>query len=156
MNYAFSFLKNKKVDDITKIIDEFFREELRKFIFPEIIDIINKHKRQSRNTIILSNAVDIIVSRVADYLGIKDYICTRPESVDGKFTGRIWGETVYGPNKVRFAKKFLEDYRFNFNNCYAYADYISDLDLLSVVKNSIVVDPDKILLREARKRGWPI
>ncbi len=156
MNFAFSFLKGKKVEDVEKIVEMFFSEKLREFIFPEIIDIIEEHKAQGRELLIVSNAVDAIVNKVAKFLGIKNYICTQLEKTNGIFTGKILEDIVYGKNKVIFVKEFVKKNNLSLNNSYAYTDHISDLDLLIMVSNPNAVSPDRFLFSEAKKRNWPI
>ena len=156
MNFAFSFLDGKKVDDTDKITADFFNEKLKKFIFPEIVDIIREHRANGRKLLIVSNSADIIVKKVAAFLGIENYVCTQLEAINGKFTGKILGDIVYGKNKVKFAKEFIKKNNLSFNNSYSYADHISDLNLLLEISKPYAVNPDRGLLKEAKKRNWPI
>jgi len=156
MDYAYSFLKGKKTEDIEKIVEIFFNEKLQQFIFSEIIDIINKHKSQGRELVIISNSVDVIVSRVAKFLGIKNYISTQLENTDRIFTGKILGDIIYGKNKITVVKEFIKNNNLNLNNSYAYTDHISDLNLLLMVKNPNAVNPDRFLFTKAKKNNWPI
>ncbi len=156
MDFAFYFLKGKKIENIEKIVENFFSERLQKFIFLEIIDIIKEHKARGREFLIISNTVDILTKKVADFLGVKNYISTRLETINGKFTGKILGDIVYGKNKVNFANKFIQKNNLDLRNSYAYADHISDLDLLSIVSNPYAVNPDRFLSIEAKNRNWPI
>jgi len=156
MDFAFSFLKGKKVEDVEKIVEIFFTEKLREFIFPEITDIIKEHKARGMELLIISNAIDVIVGRVAEFLGIKNYICTQLEKTNGIFTGKILGNIVYGKNKVILAKEFILKNNLNLSNSYTYTDHISDLDLLLMVSNPNAVNPDRFLLSEAKKRNWPV
>jgi len=156
MDYSFSFLKDKRIEEVDEIVDIFFKNVLCKFIFSEIVDIINKHKEKERELIIISNGADILVKRVADFLDIKNYIGTRLEIINGKFTGKILGDIVYGKNKVKVAEEFIKKNNFNLDNSYAYTDHISDLDLLLMVSNPFAVNPDNFLVAEAKKRNWPV
>jgi len=156
MNYAFSFLKGKNVDFINNIVEDFFNKELKNFIFPEIIDIINKHKIENRELLLISNAIDLIANKVADFLDIEHRISTKLETSGDNFTGRILGSIVYGKNKTNFMKDFIKRKSLNLNNSYAYADHISDLYLLLEVANPCAVNPDRPLLCEAQKRNWPV
>jgi putative phosphoserine phosphatase/1-acylglycerol-3-phosphate O-acyltransferase len=106
MQYAFGFLEGREVGEIDNIIDNFFEENLKKCIFLEIIDIINEHKQKNRKIFIVSNSVIFIVKKVAQFLGINNYIGTQLEIIDGKYTGKILGEIVYGKNKINFIKDF--------------------------------------------------
>jgi HAD superfamily hydrolase (TIGR01490 family) len=156
MNFAFSFLKDEKIEDIEKTVEDFFSDRLQEFIFPEIIDIIKEHKAQGRELLIVSNAADILVKKIADFLEIKNYISTQLEKTNDKFTGKILGDIVYGKNKVNFVKEFIKKNSLNLEGSYAYTDHISDLDLLLMVSKPYAVNPDRLLFNEANKRNWPI
>ncbi len=156
MNFAFSHFDGRKIDEVSGIVDKFFSGKLSEFIFPEIIDIINEHKVQGRELVIISNSAEIIVGKVSNFLGIKNYIGTQLETVGGKFTGKIEGEIVYGKNKLVVATEFVQKNNLNLNNSWSYADNISDLDLLMSVSKPYAVNPDRFLLSEAQKRNWPI
>jgi len=156
MDFSFSFLKGKKIEEVDEIVEVFLKEVLHKFIFSEIIDIINEHKAKDREVIIVSNGADILVKKVADFLDIKNYISTRLEITNGKFTGKILGDIVYGKNKVKVTNEFIKKNNLDLYNSYAYADHISDLDLLLMVSNPFAVNPDNLLFAEAKKRNWPI
>jgi len=156
MNYSFSFLRAKKVSEIDFLINDFFDEVLKKFIFSEMVGIINEHKSKNRELLIISNAADIIVKKVAEFLNIENYIGTKLEVVDKEFTGKIVGNIVYGKNKPDLVKNFAEKNNLDFKNSWAYTDHISDLGLLLLVPSPCVVNPDKILLKEAKKRNWPV
>ncbi len=156
MNFSFSFLKNKNTKDVEEIIKKFFLENLHKFIFPEIIDIINKHRARGRELLIISNAADILVKEIAEFLDIRHYIGTKLEKVSGVFTGKISGDIVYGKNKVIFAEDFIKKNGLDPKNNWSYTDHISDLNLLLLTSNPCAVNPDRLLKKEAQKRNWPI
>jgi HAD superfamily hydrolase (TIGR01490 family) len=156
MEYAASAFKDRTIREVKKIIDEFFEEQLKKFIFKEMTDIIKEHKNNSREIVIVSNAIDIIVKKVADYLGIKNFISTKLEIINGKFTGKIFGGLVYGKNKVKYLESFIKSNSLFFNSKWGYGDHFSDLELLLSVDVPIVVNPDSRLLHEAKKKNWRI
>jgi len=156
VDFAYSFLKGKKQAEIDELVHKFFIDKLREFIFSEIIDIINEHKARGREFVIISAAVSPIVREAANFLGIKNIICTELGIERGIFTGKILGKIIYGKNKKFVAEKFINENNFSFGNSYAYADHISDLNLLLAVSKPCVVNPDRFLHVEAKKRNWPI
>jgi len=156
MEYAFSFLKGRKVNEAEEIIDDFFERVLKNFIFQEMVDIINSHRKEKRELIIISNVIEILAKKIAEFLDINNYIATKLEVMDGKFTGRIVGDIVYGENKVNCIKKFIKENNLNLIKSWAYADHISDLGILNIVNNPLVVNPNRKMREEARKRKWPI
>lgn len=156
MEYSSSFLKGKNVEEIEKLTGNFFNEVLKNFIFHEIIDIIDKHRIENRELLIVSNTLDIIVKSVSHFLNIENYIGTRAEIINNKFTGNISGDIVYGKNKLKFIENFLREKGLGIEDSWAYTDHISDLPMLMLVKNPFTVNPDKKLYIEAKKRNWKI
>lgn len=156
MEYAFSSLKEVNIDKAKKIVSNFFNENLNKFIFKEMVAIIEEHRNKNRELIIVSNAIDIIVKKIAEYLNIKNYIGTKLEIKKNKFTGKILGDIVYGKNKKYLVQNFIIKNNLIIKNSWAYADHISDLDLLLFVDYPFIVNPDNLLCEEAKKRNWDI
>lgn len=52
--------------------------------------------------------------------------------------------------------EYAADHRVALQDCYFYSDSISDLPLLAAVGYPRVVNPDLLLRREARRRGWEV
>jgi HAD superfamily hydrolase (TIGR01490 family) len=156
MNYSFSFSKGEPEEKLENLINEFFDKDIKNNIFSEIINIIKKHKAEGRELLIISSAIDAIVGRVAKFLEINNYIGTKLETIDGKFTGKILGDIVYGKNKIDFAKDFISENNLDFKNSWVYTDHHSDLDLMALSSNPHAVNPEKTLKKEAEKRNWPV
>lgn len=156
MEYAFSFLEGKDVSEIEAVIGKFFETHLKKFIFREMADIINKHKKEERRLVIISNAIDVIVEKIAEFLGVHNHIGTELAIVEGKFTGKIEGDIVYGDNKKTHLVKFIEENNLSLTHSWAYADHISDVVILELVGNPFVINPGRKMRKEAQKRKWPI
>ncbi|MCX6731614.1 MAG: HAD-IB family hydrolase [Candidatus Parcubacteria bacterium] len=156
MEYAFGFLKDKDENYLKNIIDDFFESELKKHFYKEALDLIDKHKRNGQEIILISNAIEPIIMRIAQYLGIKDYIATKLEIQNGKFTGKLFGEIVYGKNKIDKIREFIKKNNFSLKNSWSYGDHITDLPVLKIASHPIAVNPDKILFKEASKKHWPV
>ena len=91
-----------------------------------------------------------------EVLGISSVICTRPEVVDGRFTGRIVEPICHGRGKLYWAQQFCAQEGIDLAKSYFYTDSIRDLPTLEAVGHPRPVNPDRPLLREARQRGWPV
>lgn len=156
MDYAFSALRGMSVEETEKIINNFFETTLKKFIFKEAVDIIKEHKAENREIVIVSNAADLIVKKIAHFLGVQHYIATILQTDDGKFTGKIEGKIVYGENKADEIKKFIAEHNFNLEGSHSYSDHISDLPVLEIAEVPVAVNPDKFLEKVAREKNWQI
>lgn len=156
MEYAFGFLKNRETEEVDKIAGEFFDEVLKHNILKEAINLIKKYKIEKKELIIVSNVIDIIVKKVAEFLDIKNFIGTHLEIIDNKFTGKILGDIVYGKNKITYFNNFIKKNNLSFNKIWSYGDHITDLDILKIASNPIAVNPDNFLKKEATKNHWQI
>lgn len=88
-------------------------------------------------------------------IAVRIWVCaTRLEEVDGRWTGRILGEAMFGEAKARAVKRLAEEMRLDLERCYAYGDNLNDLGLLATVGRPAAVNPSRRLASIARKRGW--
>lgn len=83
-------------------------------------------------------------------------LATRLEEKDGKWTGRVLGEAMFGEAKARAAKRLAEELQLDLPGCYAYGDSLNDRWLMEVVGRPAAVNPSRDLANIARKHGWPI
>ena len=81
---------------------------------------------------------------------------TRLEEKEGRWTGRIVGEAMFGHEKARTAKRMAAEMQLDLRNCYAYGDSINDRWLLETVGRPVAVNPSKGLERIAREHVWPV
>jgi HAD superfamily hydrolase (TIGR01490 family) len=81
---------------------------------------------------------------------------TRLEERDGKWTGRVLGEAMFGEAKACAAKRLAEEMRLDLTRCYAYGDSLHDRWLLEAVGKPAAVNPSNDLGEIARMRGWAL
>ena len=79
---------------------------------------------------------------------------TISEIENGRYTGRLLSGVLHGKNKSKAVIKLSDSMGINLDHAYAYSDSLNDLPLLSAVGTPIVVNPNKELLRIARKNDW--
>ena len=151
---AMMFLKGWDVKPFRKIVDDFFCTELQQSFFPEALEEIKKHRMSGRRILLLSNAIDPLVSRIADYLKIDEFICTKLEIKDSQYTGKIIGPIVYGEAKAKLTENYLHLRKMQPQKVWGYADHESDVDFLKIVDVPFVVNPTNKLAEIAAKNRW--
>ncbi len=156
MKYAFSFVKGKTEAEISDLVDLFFDSVLQNKIYPEAINIIEKHQKEGRIIVLMSNAVDVLVRKIASHLKIDNFISTKLELVNGVYTGNIIGNIMYGETKKEAILSYVKARNLQLDNSWAYGDHFSDIFLLSLVKNPYAVNPSKDLKRYAKLKEWGI
>jgi HAD superfamily hydrolase (TIGR01490 family) len=138
------------------LAEEIVRDQLLKAIRPEIVEEIMIHKKGGGMTVILSSAVMPVCKAIAHHLGMDDYICSSLQTKDGILTGNPEGSLCFGKEKfIRLAEYCVKNNTEPSDSWY-YGDSAADLPVLSSVGNPVCVNPDKKLLKAARKRHWKI
>ena len=99
-----------------------------------------------------------VTAPIAREFGVEHLIATEPETLGGRFTGKVSGVPSFREGKVARLHAWLaargrrlED----FAERYCYSDSHNDLPLLALATRPVAVDPDPQLAAEASRRGWP-
>jgi HAD superfamily hydrolase (TIGR01490 family) len=143
----------KRVNDLSS---EVFGKYLLTAITVEARNEINMHKGKNAALVILSSALSPVCQAVADHLEMDDIICTTIETENGLCTGRTTGKLCFGNEKVFRLKMYCEKINCKVENAWYYGDSISDLPVLSTVGVPVCVNPDKKLLKAAKRNRWRI
>ena len=80
---------------------------------------------------------------------------TKLEEIEGRWTGRILGEAMFGEAKARAVKRVADEMRLDLSQCWAYGDSSADRWMLATVGHPTAVNPTQGLGRIARKHDWP-
>jgi HAD superfamily hydrolase (TIGR01490 family) len=83
-------------------------------------------------------------------------LCTEPViERDGRLSGEV-REPMIGRAKATAVKRAMTALGVDPTNCAAYADHLSDLDMLSLVGHPVVVAGDSRLTVHARRHSWRV
>jgi putative phosphoserine phosphatase/1-acylglycerol-3-phosphate O-acyltransferase len=156
INSMVGWLKGVSQSGLITLSEEIFRDHLMKSIRPEVAEKITFHKNDGGLVVILSSAIMPVCKAIADHLEMDDIICSELEIRNGIFTGNTEGSLCFGKEKVARLTEFCKINNINPCNSWYYGDSIADLPVLSSVGNPVCVNPDKKLLKAARKRGWKV
>jgi HAD superfamily hydrolase (TIGR01490 family) len=135
---------------------EVFLNDLLPSINSEARSEIRDHKNKNAKLIILSSSLINVCGEVAANLEMDDVICSCLESDDGYLTGRADGPICFGEEKAVRLVEYCEKNNTRLSDAWYYGDAISDIYALSAVGNPVCVNPDRLLRKEALKRGWKI
>lgn len=149
--YGLVYLKGKSVTQIEPLVKEYINQLLKNNVYPQSMKLIDGLRNQGYKLVILSAAIDLIVSGLAKSFNIDDYICTRLEVESGDYTGKIKGKIIYGNDKVDAIKKYFESNNYLLKDAVAYADHKSDIPMLKIVGKSYIVNPSSKMKRVAQK-----
>src|SRR5690349_9044010 len=141
---------------IKEIVRETLEEVLSPIIYAEAAELIEQHHAEGRKTVIISSSPIETVEPLGEYLGVDAVIATRARlDDDGRYTGDL-ELYAYGPHKADAIREMAVTAGIDLARSYAYSDSITDLPMLELVGNPVVVNPDRDLLRVARDREWEV
>jgi len=143
-------------DHIRSLVRETLEEVIEPIIYDEALELIRHHQGAGRRVFIVSASPQEIVDPLAEYLGVRDVIATRPKVDEhGRYSGEV-DFYSYGPSKVVAMEEAAATFGLDLAASYAYSDSITDEPMLSAVGHPVAVNPDRALARVAAERGWEI
>ncbi|MFT7527644.1 MAG: HAD superfamily hydrolase (TIGR01490 family) [Arenicella sp.] len=145
---------------------EAWRSEFIDTVIKPMIDsgkpeLIEKHRLQNDELVIITATNDFITRPIAKELGVATLIATQAEMLNGKYTGKCKGTPCFQAGKVERLEQWLGSARMDsaqslYEERYFYSDSINDLALLELVDHPIAVTPDDRLRTQAEKLHWQI
>lgn len=152
----FSLYEGMSEDRLLSLADEAFDTVLKKSLFPGARDLVTSCRDKGHDVVLVSGALDILMTRLSDHIGATHVIANRLEIHGGYATGKLLRPVVAGPEKARLVRDHARTYGHDLDTCFAYSDSYSDVPMLSVVGHPAAVNPDGALLRLARAYHWPV
>ncbi len=146
-------IAGRTVEEVLVVVDASI-ERLVPRLRPSIVEALHRHLARGDRCVVLSASPHELVDRLARDLGAERGIGTRGEVVDGVCTGRLEGPFCHGDGKITRLRDELGD--VDLSDAMFYTDSSSDLPLLALVGERVVVDPDDELRDVAEREGWTI
>ncbi|SCL14295.1 HAD family hydrolase [Micromonospora inyonensis] len=153
---ALAFVEGWRVDDVERLTEEIFDELMAPRIWAGTRKLALRHLDEGMRVWLVSAAPVEIGRVIATRLGLTGAIGTVAEIVDGAYTGRLVGDLMHGAAKAEAVTQLAAVEGLILSRCVAYSDSANDLPMLSAVGRAVAVNPDGMLLRTARERGWEI
>lgn len=141
--HAFSFLKNTSREKLSELVDLFFVQVLVNQFYQDALSVITEHQKEGRQIFLVSNAFEELVKRVSLHVNADGYIATNLKEENGILNGEIDGTINYGKAKAERVKEFCVKNNISLENSWGYADHLSDIDFLRLMKNSVLVNASK-------------
>ena len=137
-----------------KICEAVYDDYLADKIWPGTRALSEAHLLNGKEVWLVTAAPIELAQVIARRLGLTGALATQPEAVEGRYTGRIAGPLLHGPDKARQVANLAVERGLDLTHSYAYSDSANDLPLLSLVGHPVAVNPDRALRRHARHHDW--
>ena len=133
-----------------------FERRIRPNIYAEAARLIGEALGRNERVVFATASFSTIIQPLEKFLGTESSIASDLEFQDGKTTGRIMGSSLFGGKKKTAVQTWLEENRLAPGEVCFYSDSYTDIPLLEFCGRPVAVNPDRILAREAKKRGWEV
>jgi HAD superfamily hydrolase (TIGR01490 family) len=156
LRFALGSLRGHPMETLQSWHRDFMRLKIEPIILPAAEALIDKHRRQGHQLLIITATNEFITRPIARALGIDELLACEGEIVDGLYTGEPTGIPSYHAGKVTRLETWSAEMGTSMTGAYFYSDSHNDLPLLELVDNPVAVDPDDKLRARAQVAGWPI
>lgn len=141
-------------DRVCEIVEEALAKVVEPIVFREAIELIEQHRSEGRMVVIVSASPEELVVPLARYLHADAVIASRALiDEEGRYTGSM-AFYAYGPFKAEAIAGLAAERGIDLEASYAYSDSYTDTPMLEAVGHPVAVNPDRVLLKLARERGW--
>lgn len=141
-----------KPTDYQTIVDEVF-DEYKDQTFVYTRNLVRSLKRQGYLLFAISGSQEDIIQKIAEYYEFDAAIGSQLEQENGTFTGRLFTPVH---EKAEALDKLVVQFGATYEQSIAVGDSMSDVPMLSAVKNPIVFNPNKELFETAQTNNWKI
>ncbi|MGD8589896.1 MAG: HAD family hydrolase [Chromatiales bacterium] len=156
LRFSLRPLRDNPPARLKQLREIFLREKIDPIIPDTSRRLIERHKKNGDELLIITATNAFVTAPIAQRLGVKHLIATEPEEIEGHYTGNVAGEPCFREGKVIRLNRWLHENGMSLQDSWFYSDSHNDLPLLEKVDNPVAVDPDEILSEQARARGWPV
>ena len=157
--FQFKPLRENERLFLNDLRDEYVATVIRPMITKKAKDLVNEHRSQGDQLLIITATNSFITKPIAALFGIEELIGTDLEEINNQFTRKIKGVASFQEGKVTRLNQWLDDKHLTlaqFDKTFFYSDSKNDLPLLKIVSHPVAVNPDVTFNAEAKKNNWPI
>jgi HAD superfamily hydrolase (TIGR01490 family) len=149
-------LKGINQDVLEDLAESCFIRRLRPNIYTGGRRLIEEIRRRGEPVLLASSSFYTLLRPLEQFLGITESIASRLEFIDGTTSGRLTGASLFGVHKKTAVERWLEERNIPPEEVCFYSDSYTDIPLLEWCGHPSAVNPDRLLAREAKSRGWNI
>jgi len=143
-------------EDLERVSGKCFEKHIKPNIYCGAAGLITDALERGDRVIFATSSFDFMIRPLEEYFGIKGSIACELEYSNGRTTGSLVGYSSFGLKKKTAAQVWLEKNNVHKDDVSFYSDSYTDIPFLEYCGIPVAVNPDKILLREAKSRGWKI
>ncbi len=156
-----NYLAGLKRETLQAYAKEFAEQTVKPAVYPELVAIIDEHRRAGRILILNTASPDFYAHDIARVLGFDHCIATKVEvRATMPLMPRVIGENNKHEAKIARMKAEIPAVASasdaELRESWSYSDSAADLPLLEFAGNAVLVHPNASLAAIGNTRGWQI
>lgn len=156
----YQFFKGENPSELTKSGRQWMLallEDPDAFFIGETLEVLRQYQAIGYEAVFVSGSFREILKPLADYLRVEHMLCINLEiNETGVYTGEFSGIQTIAEGKALAIKEFLKNKNADLKQCLAFGDDMSDLPMLELVGNPVVVGTHTLLAERGEHMGWRI
>jgi HAD superfamily hydrolase (TIGR01490 family) len=159
LGFALRPLAEHTPEDLARWHAEFMAARIRPAMGAPAKALVRRHLAAGDLCAVVTATNSFVTAPIAREFGVPHLLATEPESLRGRFTGRVAGIPCFREGKIARVEAWLagQGHKLqDFPQSAFYSDSHNDLPLLERVTHPTAVDPDATLAAEAGRRGWTV
>ena len=156
MAFQLREFRGKTPREMALLAQEHFDTVVRPLVYPAALALVRRLAAQGVPLAIVTSTNNVVARPVADYFGIAELFGATPETIDGRFTGRMTGIYPVRDGKVRILADYCRKHALQPEEFAYYGDSMSDADILGAVGEAHAVNPGGELSRLAAAKRWAV
>lgn len=145
--------------DLADWHESFMQKVIRPALTAPSIALVQQHLNAGDLCAIVTATNSFVTAPIARAFGIPHLIATKPQYVNGRYTGQIEGIPSFREGKIVRVNEWLAEMGLtlsDFESSHFYSDSMNDLPLLECVTHPIATNPSDELRALAQARQWAI
>jgi HAD superfamily hydrolase (TIGR01490 family) len=148
--HYYEVLSGLRVDQVTRLGRDWYASVATKkgFFFEEMVNTLIDHIAKGHDVVLVSGSFSALLEPIAQDLKVTTTIGADLEVKDGCYTGKLTREPNIGQGKANRIREYAECHNISLTESYAYADDVSDQQMLSCVGNPCLVNPKDDFIKQ--------
>jgi len=152
----YELFAGRDVAEVTLCAQAWAQRELAKpsFLVQEVVVELQSMQDKGIEPVFVSGSFMEVLHPIAQHLGVSHVLATQLLHDGRRYSGRFKPPQTIGAGKAVAVRDFAQEHGAQLQECWAYGDDVSDVDMLEVVGNAVAVIGDCTLESIAKQRGW--
>lgn len=120
---------------------------------PHALRALREHREAGDTVVLVSGSFPPCLDPIGAHVRADAILCSSPEVRDGRYTGHLAAPMI-GPRKAEAIRARAAADNVRLGDCWGYGDHVSDLPMLCLVGNAVVVGDDLEMREHVSQHAW--